>query len=341
MVTMKEIARLSGYSRTTVSAVLSRKPGISERATRKILEIVERYNYRPSLIASTLVGKSSSLIGVVVRDMMNPWYAGLARGIESVISETGFNLLFFSTNEDPVREVQAIQTMAAYQVDGLILGPVLTNPDHEHIWLFIRNKRPLICLNRIPGLDVDFITFQNEQTGWLVADYLHEIGHRNIAYLCGNPGSHVCEERLRGFMIGLTNQRLDFDPARIAVPCGATSQQGYETALHVLKRPSRERPTALFCFNDQVAVGVYKAAHELGLRIPNELSVVGVDDIEIASMLGPPLTTVSFSIHEVGRFVAKELLARIRNEHATGRLDRVFTPTLVKRGSTAPIGRPA
>ncbi len=335
MITMEDIARISGYSRITVSAALRNKAGVSEKARKKIMEVAEKYNYTPNLMAMSLKGQPSHLIGVVVRDICNPYYGLIIEGIESAVSSQGYTLLTLSTREDHEREVQALRTLSSYQVDGLILAPILRGIDLEHIWLFSRNGKPLITFEKVPGFGFDYVDFEDEKGGYLATEYLIKKGHRRICYLAGPETSKSSHERYEGFQKALSAHGIASEENRKIV-CGNSSHERFCAASALLSDPVN-RPTALFCFSDLVTVDVYKAAQNLGLHIPQDLSVIGFDDIELASVLGPPLTTVSYSIYDVGHFVGGKMVDFIRHKKQINGLEKVFKPRLVERGSVASI----
>ncbi len=336
MVTMKDIARFSGYSRATVSAVLGNKPGVSAKTRERILKVVDEHHYAPNRMATALVGKSSNLVGVVARDLTNPYYMQLATGIERVLSAEGFTILYFNTREDHDREVEALRNLSAYQVAGVVFAPILKGVNLEHVWIYNqRNKRPFITMEQIPGFGLDYVGFRDEDGGRLATRHLLEHGHRRICYLAGPPTAMSSEQRAIGFRLAFADYGLRSDETYI-VPCGATSREGYESAMQVLA-DAVNRPTAIFCFSDLVAIGVYKAAHNLGLSIPGDISIIGYDDIDIADLLGPPLTTISYSMEKVGEFVAQSLVQQIRQKTAQEGLAKVFEPRLVQRQSVRRI----
>lgn len=330
MVTMMDIARISGYSRSTVSAVFRGKTTVSQRARDKIMSVVKEHHYEPNMIARALVSKESRLIGVVVRDLTNPYYLQFLTGVQEVVSEAHYDLLYFDTQESHDKEIKILQRLSAYQVAGLLLSPVLRGVELEHIWAFSRNRRPLITLERVQGFEIDHVAFQDERGGFLAGRHLAENGHRRIAYLAGPSTSMSSEEReagLRRALTGIAKPQI--------VPCGATSEAGYDTAMQLLSDPAK-RPTALFCFNDLMAIGVYRAANKLGLRIPDDLSVVGFDDIDIAPVMGPPLSSVSYSMRDVGRRVARALLEQIAEGETRKHYRETIKPRLSQRDSVAP-----
>lgn len=328
MLTMADIARLSGYSRVTVSAVIGNKPGVSKKARDKILKVVKEHNYTPNLMATALKHKSTNLIGLIVRDITNPYFMKLAEGVEKVLSKQGYNILYINTAEEHVKEVEALKNLSSYRVAGVILTPILKGVSLTHVQRFQHSETPLISIEKIPDLQLDYVDFDNEQAGRLATEYLIKRGHKNLCYLAGPKTSIASEQRGKGFK----SISLEHGVKAKQVSCGSGSEDGYLAALDLLK-DLKYRPSAIFCFSDMVALGVYKAAHQLKIRIPEEISIVGCDDINIASILGPALTTISFSINRVGEYVARYLIDCITNNSPRAPLSKVFFPELVERDS--------
>ncbi|MBI2424025.1 MAG: LacI family DNA-binding transcriptional regulator [Candidatus Hydrogenedentes bacterium] len=335
--TMSDVARLSGYSRLTVSLALGNKPGVSDRARAHILAISESHGYRPNLMAQALKNKRSNLIGVIVRDITNPYYGELIRGIERAAAAQGCVLLNMSTHESHDREVAALHSLSAYQVDGVILAPVLRGVDVAHIRAWRRT--PLITVEKIPGAGIDHVRFDDVKGGYLATGHLLARGHRRICYLEGPPTAASSADRLKGMKRCLKDHGIPWTPA-MSEPAGATVLDGYTAAKRILAQ-RKPRPTAIFAFCDLVAAGAYKAAQALGLRIPEDLSVVGYDDIDLAPVLGPGLTTVRFGMDAVGEFVAEQLLGAIAAGKLHMGLKQFFKPVLVERDSVQSCNEPA
>ena len=334
--TMADIARISGYSRMTVSMVLNNKPGVSARARRIIQEVVQTHHYSPNHMATALRGKPSRLIGVVVRDIGNPYYSQIIAGIETVMDQAGYTLLNISTHESHHREEQALRTLLSYQVDGLILAPVLRGVHFEHVNLFARKGKPIITFERVPECDVNYIDFEDVRGAYMATETLIRHGHRRIRHLAGPVTSKSAADRSAGFQRCCQDYGLGPEVAW-AAPCGSASADGYRVALELL-RQEKDRPTALFAFSDLVAIGAYRAVQSLGLRIPHDVSIIGYDDIDLAAVLGPSLTTISFSITRVGQVVARRMLRLIESGKPRDQLSRVLQPRLIERESVCAIG---
>jgi DNA-binding LacI/PurR family transcriptional regulator len=338
MMTMEDIARLSGSSRSTVHAVLANKEWVSEATRKKILDIVARYHYQPNRLARALSRRATHLVALILKDIMNPFNSLVVDGVNSVLSAAKYSTLLLSTEDDHEREVQAVHAALSYQVDGIIITPQQVGVDLSHLWELTVQGKPLVTLGRIPGMRSSYVELAEEEAGRLATDHLLSMGHERVFMLRGPSTSVAAQGRLAGYKDALLSRGVRFDE-RMVVPAGATLREGRGAALQTLsgRDGGGSRPTAVVCYNDLVAAGVYRAAAELGIRIPDDLSVVGIDDIELASVFGPPLTTIAQPCFEMGKTMAEFLLAAIAEPEASPALSKSFVPFLIERGS---VGRP-
>lgn len=336
---MEDIARLAGVSRQTVSAVMNGKSWVTEATRRRVMDVVAAHNYSPNQHAVSLVGGSSSLIGVVLRDIGNPFYSQVALGIESVARAKGYSLLYYNTFESHATEVAAIQSLLAYNVAGVIISPVLVGVDLKHLWDFRQRGKVLVALDQIPGMQSHCVAFTNEEAAYEATQYLISMGHRRLGYLGGPETSASNQARLMGFKRCLVDNGLSPDAATILTN-GATPEDRNRIARQALSIEKSRRPTALLCFNDLLAISVYKNAHDLDLDIPDDISVVGIDDIEMAELLGPPLTTMRLHAREAGAAAAELAIEAIAaDDPPKAPTQRIFEPKLVERGSVKRAGK--
>lgn len=332
---MKDIARLSGVTRQTVSAVLNDKSWVSDETRRRVEKVIEQHNYTPNLHATSLTGKATKLIGVILRDISNPFYSQIAVGIETVLSREGYSLLYVNTFEDHHREVKGIQNLIAYNTDGIIVTPILVGVDLGHLWRVKERNRPMVTIDRIPGMQNHFIDFDDEKSAYRATEHFIEMGHRHIGFLGGPETSTTAQARERGFRQCLR----DHDLAATAPPvinAGTTEEQRYAAIDEMLGL--EKIPSAILCFNDLVAINTYQQAHAKGLKIPDDLSLIGFDDIETSKLLAPPLTSVRLQAKEAGEAAAEMLLdviKRDKNEADSSLLSKIFHPELIIRGSVA------
>lgn len=335
MISMKQLAELCGYSRVTVSAALHGKPGVSDKVRDEILRVAKEQNYTPNKMAASLKGERSYLIGMLVRDITNPFYTQMIKVIDEVVSASGYSLLLLNTNEDPEREESCLKTFFSYYIDGLLLSPFIQQ-DNSYKLLdhFIKKEIPVIMLDRMEAnTEVGYVGFRNRMGAHSATEHLIDRGHRKISYLAGPEASISSMERGEGFLRCLEEHEIETSEHTVT-DCGSSSENGYKAALKLLKS-KESRPSAILCFNDLVAIGVYRAAQELELKIPQDLSVVGFDNIDLTEILAPPLSTVSLHINQVAKDAANKLLACIEKKEDPASLQQTYVPTLIERQSVA------
>ncbi len=331
---MKDLAKLLGVSRQTVSAVLNGKDWVSLETRERVMQAIRDHNYSPNQHAVSLTGKSSKLLGVVLRDISNPFYTQIAMGIEKVARAGGYSILYHNTFEDHNYEVDAIRALVSFRVSGIIISPIQLGVDLSHLKHVTTLGIPIVSIDKLPDIPCHSISFADHEAAYRATCYLSDQGHTDIAFLKGPESAASAKERLSGFLECAEKKSLTVRPEWMVNP-GHTEKERHNAIIRLLKN-SANRPTAVFCFNDLLAVGVYKAAHELRLEIPRDLSVVGFDDIPIASLLGPPLTTVRTDSYKVGVEASQMIMADLMGS-GPEITDVRHTPELVERQSVAGV----
>ncbi len=329
--TIKDIAKKAGVSITTVSRVLNQKEeGMTEETREKVMRVIEEAQYQPNQFARGLVTKQSKLLGLIVPTIANPFFPELCRGAEDEANKRNYSLVICNSDDQSEKEERYLRVLKEQQVDGIILSSKdrLTPSSEE---LIKEGKIPCALLDRgIEGKKYTAVYLDNETGGYLAGKHLTDLGHRNIACISGPYSIKNSFERVRGFRLALEKVGLDYHKL-LQTEGDFTIESGYEHAKNLLMT---NNITAIFACNDLMAFGVYQAAHELNIKIPEELSVIGFDDIPIVSSLIPKLTTIRQDTYEMGR-KAVELLI---NQIETGKTESVqFSPSLITRESTAPI----
>lgn len=337
MMTAQDIARLSGVSRTTVFAVVKGKPGVSERTRERVLATIREHGYATGLVQKSLVGEISKMIGVVIGSINNPFYTEVISGIDSVLRPRGYcHMLHHGTENRPEEGIEEFKSLLAYELRGYIISAGEAEQYEGHIRSVFDARRPLVTIMETPGIETHTVRFDNRRGNRDATNYLIEKGHRRIACVTGPRRSATAKERVLGFVEALIEHDIDFHES-MTVRAGDTSEDGYRAALKVLADPAT-RPTALLCCNDMVAIGCYRAAHELGLRIPDHVSIVGFDGIDMGEVMGPPLTTLSVFPRTIGRLAAEMLLdvvAGKNNPHE--HLEKTVEHQLIERESVRAI----
>ncbi len=339
-VTMADVAREAGVSLMTVSRVVNDKEGVSPATRRRVLRVVEALGYRPSGIARGLATQRTGTLGFVVPDVANPFFADVTRGAERVAHAQGYNVFLCNTDEDPERELAVLRSLEEKRVDGLVLCSSRL-ADRELREVVGRHPAVVLVNRRLgPAGDrrVGVVMMDDVAGGRMATQHLLDGGHRAIGFLAGPPASHSGRGRAEGYRGAFASVGLAHDAAWIA-PCSADVDGGHRTAGNLLEAQSGI--TALFCYNDLVAVGALRACVELGRRVPHDLAVVGFDDILLAALVTPPLTTCRVPRHDLGAAAMRLLLSQIGG--GPGRDDRadvaeiVLQPTLVVRASAPSV----
>lgn len=333
MATMKDVAEKSGVSVATVSHVINKTRFVSQEITDRVNRAVRELNYYPSVVAQSLKNNRTKTIGMMVPNNSNPFFADLVRGVEDACYDRGYNLILCNTDDHSGKQLNYLKVLVAKQVDGLIV--VATDREDEMAGLLARQSVPVSLIDRdVPGLDADYFRSDNELGGYLATRHLIDLGHERIGIITGPEKLNTSIRRIAGFHRAMGEAGL-----KVRVQWQATgnfSSSGGYAAMKQLLALS-DRPSAIVAGNDLMAVGSLCAAYESGFKVPDDISVVGYDDILLASHTCPPLTTVSQPKHKLGQMTAKALLARIENSDLPNQ-SVLLAPRLVIRNSTGPWG---
>lgn len=329
-VTHKDVAERAGVSVATVSYVLNGGPRpVSPETRARVQAVIDELEYYPNELARGLRLKQSSTVGLLIPNIMNAFYAEVAQAFEAYCHGEGFLVMLCNSEGDAEREAKYVQALRAKQVDGLVVIPysepaALLRP-------ILQAKIPVVLLEHdMPG--VPCIAIEEFRGGQIGTEHLLGLGHRRIALLRQTPTSALSSERVNGYQAALSQAGIAYDSS-LVVECNATQAEGYRVMGELLALP--EPPTAIFAHNDVLALGACHAIRQAGLRVPEDVSVVGYDDITSAAYLNPPLTTVHFPKAEMGRRAGELILGLLRGEGASV-ATRTLPVELIVRESTAP-----
>ena len=333
--TIADVAQAASVSKATVSAVLNDSGPVAPDTRARVLRAVETLNFRPAR-GTARAGAGRSL-GVLVKELDNPYFAGVIAGAREHAEAHGYALLLASSEREAAAERRAIGLLTAADISGLIVTPVLDeDSDLSHLFDLRRRNIPFVLLGGIRGVPASLVGVDNQAASRSAADHLIGLGHERLVHFTGPPSSTQAGERAAGVQSACAAAGLRFT-ADDVIPAGAHLDDGYQAARSYFAAHSAEhRPTAVTCFNDLIAIGVCRALAEIGLRVPEDVSVIGYDDIPLLAYLPVPLTTVRVPTVEMGR-VAAELLLRHVEEGASAATERVtLDAELVVRRSTQP-----
>lgn len=341
--TISDVARLAGVSKATVSAVLNNKSSIRESTRRTVVRAMEELAYRPSRSARRgfrpAQGKS---IAFIVKESGNPYYAEVLAGIEEVAGERGYLVSVSSSAGQPERERRIVEQCTEREVDGLIITPIRDDDsDLSHIFELKRSNVPFVLLERVTGLQASLVDVDNVRASSEAVKYLIEQGHARIAHFAGPQYSEHSRERADGVRHAFSESQLVFDESMI-VHAGDALDDGYRAGLEYFRdRATADRPSAVTCYNDLVAIGLLKALRELGIRVPDDLSVIGFDQLQLLDYLPLRLSTVSIPKQEMGRRAAELLIGQIETNRDLPVERIVLATELVLGDSTRAPGKSA
>ncbi len=328
--TIKDIAREAGVSTNTVSRALNDKPDVSAHTRAHILSIAKRLNYSPNYLAKSLISKHTRTLGVVVTDNANPFYAQVIKGIEDTARRNGYNIILCNTNEESEREGEALNLLREKRVDGILITPVQKN--REYLKALANLDIPFVLVNRHPREFLsDYVVNDNVAGGSLALGRLIGIGRRRLAYISGPATISSAQERLEGCRQAIAQKGSGAEVELIVKQADLKMEDGYRAMRDLLDR--EPAPDGVFAYSDLLAIGAMRAIHESGRRIPQDIALVGYDDIDFARYLEVPLTTVKQPRYRIGREAAGILIDKLEGDRKPDHSCIVLRPELVVRVS--------
>ena len=331
-VTITEIAQRAGVSSATVSLVLNEKGRISEPTRKKVHAAMEEFGFIPDQSAVNLRLGRSKLIGAVVNDISNPFFAELTAALEQTVTAADFLLIVANSADDPERQRSLLSAMISHGVAGLVISPSAGTSAADFAFIKRREIPCVTCVREFPGLGMDFVGSDDFSGAYLAVEHLHKLGHRRIAFVGGVRGTTTWSLRQAGFRDAMHGfgSRVAED---LIIP-GATNRDfGWQTAGTLAAR--KEAFTAIVCFNDIVAMGLCAGLRAAGYDIGRDISVVGFDNLPASEMCAPPLTTVEVFPRGIGAEAGQLLLRRLKGAGEMA-INQRLAPVLLARGSTGP-----
>ncbi|PFA63178.1 LacI family transcriptional regulator [Bacillus sp. AFS015802] len=333
MTTIKDIARVAGVSVTTVSRALNGYSDVNEDTRKKIAQVAKELNYSPNSIARSLVMKKSKTIGLLVsgftkESVKDNFIVEVLAGINEFVSGSDYDLVLFNTNSSKQREKTYTQLCRERRVDGVIIQGIRT--DDPYLQEVVESDIPCVLIDiPLESENVSHVTTDNVLGAEKAVQHLIQYGHTNIGMINGHEYAFVSQQRLEGYISALQGAKVELNKDYI-VNGKFTEESGKKAAAALLT--SHPEMTALFCASDLMAIGAMSAAKELNKRVPEDLSIVGYDDILLASYVSPKLTTVQQNKFQLGYEAAKLLLNLLMNQSGSHRM--ILETTLIKREST-------
>lgn len=331
-VTIQDVAQVAGVSRQTVSRAINNLGEISPETRARVLSVAEEMGYRPSSIARGLATQRTCTLGLVVPDVANPFFAEVARGATREAYAQGYSVFLCNTDEEPAREASVLQSLEEKRVDGVLLcssrleADALCDVLERYPAVVLFNRRPEVC-------DIGLVLIDDALGGAMATRHLLTTGHRRVGFLAGPPASRSGRLRAAGYRTAMLKAGCA-DPDPWVMPCAPSVSGGREAARDLLT--AHPTLTGLFCYNDLVAVGALQACGDLGRPVPDAVAIVGFDDIPLAALVTPALTTCRVPRYALGQRAMRLLLDQIEGDaEAPG--EYLVEPQLVIRDSAPGI----
>ncbi|MDC3423281.1 LacI family transcriptional regulator [Aquibacillus sp. 3ASR75-11] len=324
MATIKDVAKLAQVSVATVSRVLNSNGYVNPTTKERVNKAISDLNYRPNDVARSLFKGRSKMIALFVPDIMNPYFPELARAVEDVTNQHDYTFVLCNTDDDIEKEITYLNALQQKSVDGIIIVSSTINKEHiQHI------NVPIIALDRILSSDLSSVTVTNREGAKEATEYLKEIGCERIAHICGPENASNTVQRLRGYLDVVKDE--DWFLSSYVVSGGYNFDKAVEVTINLLK--DHPEVDGIFAANDVMGVGVMKAAQSLGLRVPEDLSIIGFDGIALGKTTSPSLTTMAQPIYDIGARAAEILIEHINDKELLRKREE-FTVKLIEREST-------
>lgn len=334
MTTIRDVARRAGVAPITVSRVINNKGYFTNETRDRVNTAIQALGYMPNSLARSLRSRKTHMLALILTDITNPFWTTVARGVEDAASDASFNVILCNTDESEVEQERYLQVMLEKQVDGVLLVPV---GDPYHAIEFIHSQQvPLVILDRrLPGmLTVDVVRCDSEGGAYDLTRLLISLGHRSIAMLSGPRGISTSDDRVSGYHRALAEARRETE---IILYGEFTLESGYRMTQRALAL--QPRPTAIFAGNNFIAIGALKALRNANLQVPEEMTVVGFDDLPQAMIVDPFLTVASQPAYSMGHKATEVLIARLSGLAPETSEEIVFPTRIIERRSAAPIHR--
>ncbi len=334
MATIKDVARRAGVAISTASAVINGSAPVSGDVIARVEEAIRAIGYVPNAAARSLRSGRSRLIGLVLPNIANPWCGAVAREVENVCLNAGYTTVVYSTGQDAQRESQVLTMMRMQRVAGLIIIP--TRSDAAHGANLVNQIHvPTILLDMyVEGLPYEVIKTDNVEAGRLATDHLLSLGHRRIGMIVGIPGLATSDDRYAGYVKAHVDRGMTIDD-NLVLAGDFDQEKSRAATISLMTRP--DPPTAIVTISNMTTVGLLFAIRELGLAVPKQLSIVGVDDLEFSGLLEPLPTVVATPILQMAQEAIHNLLEQISGKRAPNERWTTHTPQLLVRSSTAPL----
>ncbi len=334
--TISDIAKLANVSKSAVSIVLNNKKGVSEKTRQKVLDTIKKYNYNPNHLAQSLAAKETKSIGLIIKEIDNPYFAKVMKGVYDTCSKLGYSVLLGSSELSEEKESEIINALLNKRVDGLLISP-LQSEDSNYSYLInlLKENYPLVILGEVKNYSTNIVDIDNVAAAYDAVSYLIKLGHSRIAHFAGPVHSGHGQKRLEGYKQALIDNNIPINNNYI-ISVEPYTPFGYKSGKELFSK-NIELPSAVFCYNDLVAIGLIKALLELKIKVPKAVSVVGFDNIDFSEYVKIPLTTIQMPAYEIGKAASNLLVKQITNSTNPLHEKVILEHKLIERDSCTSI----
>ncbi len=331
-VNIKDVAKMAGVSSSTVSRVLAGKVNLNSETSKKVLQSAKELNYTPNIMAQSLKMGRSNTVALLVPSIKNHIFPEIARGVEDVARKNGITLVLCNTDEDISVEIKYIENLKKRNIDGFIVSSMMPNSDH--IRKLAKDGFPLVLALRHYDDGIDTIAIDNKKAAFDVVEYLIKMGHKKIALILGRSELNIYKYRYEGYVQALKKHGIDIDE-KFIIRETAGRDNIYFLVKSMLERGNV--PDAIFATSDPKAIVVMRAVRDAGFSIPDDISVMGFDNIDISSIIEPPLSTVSQPLYKIGSIAMQKLIDQINAKEAKEvyypRVDIIDTELIIRNST--------
>lgn len=335
MASIKDVALKANVSTTTVSHVVNSTRFVSDKVRHDVELAIRELNYVPSAVARSLKSNTTKTIGMLIPNCSNPYFAEIVRSVEDHCFGAGYALILCNTDDDPHRQAAYLQVISEKRIDGTII--ISTGEDADLLRLLKGLTIPTVLLDReIREVNCDLVETAHLQGALMATEHLIALGHRRIACLAGPANLNSSVQRIEGWRTALAQSGLAAEASDLLWQSDFSSQGGFTTMQSILRSP--QVPTAVFVCNDLMCIGALSAAHQAGVQVPQDMSLIGFDDIELARFASPALSTIAQPKHLIGVTAVDMVLERIQGGRLQAR-QVILQPELIIRNSTARVNK--
>lgn len=333
-ITISDIAKLANVSKSAVSIVLNNKTGVSEETRKKILDTIKKHKYYPNQIAQSLAARETKSIGLIIKEIDNPYFSKVMKGVFDACSKLGYSVLLGSSELSSEKESEIINAMLNKRVDGLLISPLQSEESNfTYLANLLNDSFPLVVLGEVTNYSTNRVDIDNIQAAYDAVSYLIRLGHKRIAHFAGPVHSGHGQKRLEGYKQALIDNNIAINKKYI-LSVEPYTPNGYKTGMELFSK-NMELPSAVFCYNDLVAIGLINALSELKIPVPKKVSVVGFDNIDFSGFVKIPLTTIQMPAYEIGTTAATLLINQIKKSSTPLNEKIILEHKLIERNSCA------